>query len=67
MTCCPTASATPLLDAVFMELRLRRSFLYNDGELPRSEVLLILEVRVGHHKDSESFLLSGIDNAPFLS
>ena len=34
---------------------------HNDSELPRCEVLLIFEVRVGGHQDSESFFLSGVE------
>ena len=34
---------------------------YNDGELSRHEILLMLEVRVGRHKDSETFLFSRVE------
>ena len=39
---------------------------YNDGEFSRLEILLVLEVCVGGHKDRESFLLGRVEQLPVL-
>jgi len=39
---------------------------HHDGELPRGEVLLILQIRVGSRKNRESFFLGGVEQLSVL-